>query len=148
MSKTKEKEGIRKKFWEKRGCGRLSPWYEKVQRERTINNGNSSEWSLIRSVNIPVIEKIGRLRRGSLICQSRVWLQTELDDTKSCYQLITTLTISPKKKRQIHLGQTSPEEIMSRVKISSILKILQFLFYFRISGCWDGYCDQFCDCWF
>jgi len=32
--------------------------------------------------------KIGRPHSGSPICLSRVWLQTELDDTKSYYQLI------------------------------------------------------------
>ena len=42
--------------------------------------------------------KIGRTRSGSPICLSRVWLQTELDDTKSYYQLIITITISEKKK--------------------------------------------------
>ena len=36
---------------------------------------------------------------GSPICQSWVWLQTELDNTKSCYQLIITVTISKKKKK-------------------------------------------------
>ena len=29
---------------------------------------------------------------------SRVWLQTELDDTKSYYQLITKITIPEKQK--------------------------------------------------
>ena len=42
--------------------------------------------------------KIGRLRSRSPICSSRVWLQTELDDTKSYYQLIIKITISEKKK--------------------------------------------------
>ena len=42
--------------------------------------------------------KIGRPRSGSPICLSRVWLQTELDDTKSYYQLIIEITISEKKK--------------------------------------------------
>ena len=32
------------------------------------------------------------------ICLSRVWLQTELHDTKSYYQLIIKITISEKKK--------------------------------------------------
>ena len=32
------------------------------------------------------------------ICLSQVWLQTELDDTKSYYQLIVKITISEKKK--------------------------------------------------
>ena len=42
--------------------------------------------------------KIGQPRSGSPICLSRVWLQTELDDTKSYFQLIITITISEKKK--------------------------------------------------
>ena len=42
--------------------------------------------------------KIGRPRSWSPICLSRVWLQTELDDTKSYYQLIINITISEKKK--------------------------------------------------
>ena len=41
--------------------------------------------------------KIGRPRSGGPICLSRVWLQTELDDTKSPYQLITKITISEKR---------------------------------------------------
>ena len=63
-----------------------------------INNGNRTEWSLIRPVIIRVINKIGWPRSGSPIRQSRVWLQTELDDTKSCYQLIITITISENNK--------------------------------------------------
>jgi len=43
--------------------------------------------------------KIGRLRSGSSICLSRVWLQTELDDTKSYYQLIIKITISEKNAK-------------------------------------------------
>ena len=42
--------------------------------------------------------KIGLPLRGSPICLSRVWLQTELDDTKSSYQLIIKITISEKKR--------------------------------------------------
>ena len=63
-----------------------------------INNGNRTEWSLIRPVIIRVINKIGWPRSGSPIRQSRVWLQTELDDTKSCYQLIITIAISENNK--------------------------------------------------
>ena len=36
--------------------------------------------------------------RGRPILLSLVWLQTELDDTKSYYQLIIKITISEKKK--------------------------------------------------
>ena len=39
-----------------------------------------------------------RLLTGSPICLLRVWLQTELDDTKSYYQLIIKITISEKRK--------------------------------------------------
>ena len=42
--------------------------------------------------------KIGRPRSGSPICLSQVWLQTELDDSKSYYQLIIKITISEKRK--------------------------------------------------
>ena len=59
-----------------------------------INNGNRTEYSPIRSVIIRVINKIGGSRSGSPICQSRVWLQTELDEKKFSYQLITTVSIS------------------------------------------------------
>ena len=50
-------------------------------------------------------------------------ISTKLDDTKSCYQLIITITISEKKK--IHLGQTSLVGTMSKVKN---LEIPQFIF--------------------
>ena len=45
------------------------------------SNGNRTEWSLIQSVVISD-KKIGQPRSGRSICFSRVWLQTELDDTK------------------------------------------------------------------
>ena len=40
-----------------------------------------------------------RLRIGSSICQSRVRLQTELDNTKSYYQVIIKITFSKKRRR-------------------------------------------------
>ena len=49
-------------------------------------------WSPIRSAIKQVINKIGRPRSGCPICKSRVWLQTELIDTKPCYQLVKTMT--------------------------------------------------------
>ena len=63
----------------------------------SIYNGNRSEWSPIRSVIVRVIGKIGRPRGGIPICQSRVWLQAKLEDTKSCYQFFITVTISERK---------------------------------------------------
>ena len=43
------------------------------------------------------------------ICLSRVWLQPELDDTKSYYQLIIKITISEKKKTSqvLKIGENS-----------------------------------------
>ena len=49
----------------------------------SANNGNRREWSPIRSVIIQVIDKIGELQQRILICESRVWLQAELEDMKS-----------------------------------------------------------------
>ena len=88
----------------------------------SIYNGNRSEWSPIRSVIVRVIGKIGRPRGGIPICQSRVWLQAKLEDTKSCYQFFITVTISEKK---IHLGQTSLIETTSKEESSSVLEIPQ-----------------------
>ena len=42
---------------------------------------------------------MGWLQSGSLSCQSIVWLPTELDDTKSSYQLIKTMSKFEKKTR-------------------------------------------------
>ena len=57
----------------------------------------------------------------------------------------------PKKKRkQIHLGQTIAVETMSKEKkIFFNLEITQFLFFFffRVSSCFYGYRDQYCDWW-
>jgi len=44
--------------------------------------------------------KIGRPRSGIPICLSLIWLQTELDDKKSYYQLIIKITISEKEEYQ------------------------------------------------
>ena len=61
---------------------------------RPISTGNRTEWSQIRFINTRVSKKIGQPRSGSPIFQSRVWLQTELDDTKSYYHLVINITIS------------------------------------------------------
>ena len=59
---------------------------------------NRTEWSPIWSVIIQVIEKIWWMQGGSPICQSWVWLQTEFNDNKSCYQLIITVVTSKNNK--------------------------------------------------
>ena len=64
--------------------------------------------------------KIGQPQSQSQIC-----IQAELDDTKSCYQLIITMTISKKKKKKL-VEQISPIETMSSVKNFSILEIPHF----------------------
>ena len=105
-----------------------------------IHSGNRTKWNPILFVIIRVINKIRQLQSRSLICQSLIWLQTELDDMKFCYQLIITITISGKKK---HLGQTSPVGTLCLKQ--KIWKFPSFLF--RVSGCCYGYWDQFYDWW-
>ena len=57
------------------------------------NSGNRTEWSSIRSVIMRVINKIGRPRNGSPICLiASMITELELHDTKSCYQLIKTIS--------------------------------------------------------
>ena len=63
-----------------------------------VYNSNRTEWSPIQSVIIQAINKIGQPLSGSPICQSQVWLQIELDDKKSCYQLIITIATSKNNK--------------------------------------------------
>ena len=87
--------------------------------------------------------KIRRLHHKSLICQSWVWLQNKLDDTKSCYQLNITIIISLKKQIQL-FEKTSTVETMSEIKSFSILKILQLC---RVNGCCYVCCNQFCNWW-
>jgi len=53
----------------------------------------------VESNSVTSDNKIGRPRSGSPICLLRVLLQTELDDTKSYYQLIIKITISEKKNK-------------------------------------------------
>ena len=51
-----------------RGLFSTPPWRPAFSRYPAISNGNSTEWSPIRSVIIRVINKIGRPRSGSPIC--------------------------------------------------------------------------------
>ena len=53
------------------------------------------------AVIIGMITKSDDLAAGvRVICLSRVWLRTELDDTKSYYQLIIKSAISERQKRR------------------------------------------------
>ena len=92
------------------------------------NDGNRTEWSPIQSVIIRVINKIEWPPDLSW-----VWLQTELDNTKSYYQLIITAIISENNK----INTCSRDNVY----------VKKFLNFFRISGCCYGYCEQFCDWW-
>ena len=58
-----------------------------------LSNGNRTEWSPIRSVIIGVIKKSDD---SAFVYHER--LQTELDCTKSYYQLIIKVTISEKRR--------------------------------------------------
>ena len=66
---------------------------------------NVYEWSPV--CNHTSDNKIGRPCSGSPICLSRVWLQTELDDTKSYHQLIIEITISEKNSQVVKKGESS-----------------------------------------
>ena len=103
----------------------------------SIHNGNRTECqSPIWSAIIRVINKIRQTWSRSLISQSQVWLQTELDDTKSCYQLIITITISENKTNSFRTDiKTSPVETVFKVKNFSILEIPCFFFFFQGCGC-------------
>ena len=66
-----------------------------------INNGNGTKWSPIWSIIIRVIDKSDDHDAGVRFVNHEyeyTSLQTELDDTMSCYQLIITITISHKSK--------------------------------------------------
>ena len=69
-------------------------------------------WIVLHSVLLPlpiirVITKIGRLRRGSTVCYSRVWLQARLVDTRSYYQLIINVTFSEDLRKHKMLMKNS-----------------------------------------
>ena len=104
-----------------------------------------TEWSPIQSKVIREVNKIC----GSPIWQSRVWLHTELDDTKSCYQLIITMTISENNKYSEDKCHRYGQCL--RKKTSLTLEIPWFFFFFnfffKTSDCCYGYCDQHYDWW-
>ena len=102
----------------------------------TINNGNRTKWSPIRTVIIRVIIKIVDLSITSTIT-----------DRIGRHQFLLQINNRYNFRKKIHLGQTSLVKTMSKVRNSSILEIPQFTFFSRISGCCYGYCDQFCDWW-
>ena len=66
----------------------IKDYYEEPMRSQSICN--RTKWSSIWSVIKEVMNKIRWLWGWSLICQLWVWLQKELDNMKSCYQLIIT----------------------------------------------------------
>ena len=103
----------------------------------SIHNGNRTECqSPIWSAIIQVINKFRQMWSRSLISQSQVWLQTELDDTRSCYQLIITITISENKTNSFRTDiKTSPLETVSKVKKFLHFGNSLFFFFFQGSGC-------------
>ena len=98
-------------------CTSRLPFFSQTIQSWEVNNDNRVEWSPIWSVIMWVMKKIRWMQNGSQICWSQVWLQTELDNNKSCYQLMVTISI----KKKIHLEQISLVETMSLVKNSSNL---------------------------
>ena len=74
----------------------LSPSPEGLQ--KSISNGNRTEWSPIRSVIIRVITKSDDRAAGVRFVYHEYDYRPELDDTKSYYQLIIKITISEKRR--------------------------------------------------
>ena len=66
--------------------------------QKTISNGNRTEWSPIRSVIIRVITKSDDRAAGVRFVYHEYDYRPELDDTKSYYQLIIKITISEKRR--------------------------------------------------
>ena len=86
----------------------------------TINNGNRTKWSPIRTVIIRVIIKIVDLSITSTITD-RIGRNQFLLQINNRYNF----------RKKIHLGQTSLVKTMSKVRNSSILEIPQFTFFFQ-----------------
>ena len=91
-----------------RGLPRMLAWRRKSGAVRKWSTFNAIRWkcSLLWKFHLFVVwifDYNGNRTEESdewltkSICQSRVWLQIELDVTESCYQLIITVTISEKK---------------------------------------------------
>ena len=62
-----------------------------------INNGNRTEWSPIRSVIVQVITKLDDREVGVRLVNHEYDYRPTLDNTKSHYQLIISITISDHK---------------------------------------------------
>ena len=77
--------------------------------------------------NVWVMNKIGRPQSGRMICWLQVWLQVELDNTKSLQMNHNHYNFW---RQQIRIGQISSLEEMSQVKNSLILEIPQLFFFF------------------
>ena len=71
----------------------------KISTQNTFCNCNRTEWSPIQSVIIQVITKS---RESDLFITSMI-IQTEVNDTKSCYQLIIKITIFTRERRRANL---------------------------------------------
>ena len=81
-------------------------------------------WSPIRSAIKQVINKIGRPRSGCPICKSRVWLQTELDDTKPCYQLVKTMTKLKEETRPLLYVFIKKKKEKKKAVLMSLVELL------------------------
>ena len=65
-----------------------------------VSNGNRTEWSPVRSIIIQMKTTLDDCTAGVVrfVYHEYDYRQTELEDTKSYYQLIIKITISEKKK--------------------------------------------------
>ena len=108
-----------------------------------INDGNRTESSPIWSVIIRVIIKIGRPRGGRESDLSITnMIKTELDDKKSCNQLIITVKISENNK------YIQNKNVQQRHYLKwKIPQFQKFHIFFPLRGYCYGYYDQFYDWW-
>ena len=93
-----------------------------------IYNRDSTEWSPVRSVIIRVI------------CWSRVWLQTELDNTMSCYQLIIITAISNKSKNFIWRAFTCNSQNLKQsleTNLHNFTKSVSWIGYYSDCNQWE-----------
>ena len=105
------------RFFLRRGWAHFKPIFTLLPPFRSIS------WRAAALFHCCVISRksdneIGRPHSGTPICLSRVWLQTELDDAKSYYQLIIKITISEKrwisklwKKGKIYIKKTDKGDV-------------------------------------
>ena len=106
---------------------------KKSGRPLILNNGNRTEWSSIRSVIIRTINKIRQF-------------EAEVRFVNHEYDYRQNWTTSH-KTNTFRTNISGTDNVLSKKFLHFENSLAFFLFFFRISGCCYGYCDQFSDWW-